>query len=227
MAINAALVATNFNTASTANLATASVTTSGSGTTFVVCAGATATWATANRITDNKGNTYVRISTDATAFTVSGTMWYCENAAVGAGHIFTATPDSSGIIYLSVIQITGGAVTGILDKTTTPNDDVASPFTSNTTATLSQAAEVAIAFQFDNRSSGTAIVWGNSYTSLDDQTNTSGITGAVSKLVTSSTAAQTSSFTNAATTEAVSFLATFKELGGGGATFTLMGQACL
>ena len=180
----------------------------------------------ATPITDNKGNTYTQIGTNVTAFTVTGTLWYVQNGTGGASHTWTGTPSTSAFNTLIVVEITGGLTSGLLDQFATGNDDVASPFTSSVTGTTTQANEVVLAFEFDNRSTGSAITWGNSYTSLVDLSNTAGVTAAAAKLNVTSTGTQQSSFTNADTTEAVTWIATFKEASGGGSA-TIIGQACL
>ncbi len=217
MAIAATLLGSAEGTTSSANKAITATSTNGA--TWVVFAACdtSASWG-ATPITDNKGNTYTQIGTNVTAFGVISTLWYKDAGTGGATHTITATPSTNALISLIVVEITGGAA-GILDKSATGNDDAASPFTSTATATTTQANEVVLAFEYDNRSSGTAITWGNSYTGLVDLSNVSGISCAAAKLNVTATGAQQSSFTNAQTTEAVSYIATFKEAaaaGGGG-----------
>lgn len=205
-----------FNTAGATSLAGNSVT-STNGATWLVWAAANSTWAGANRITDNKGNTFTRVGTDGgpDGNSVSDTIWKCENGVGGAGHVFTATPDASAVIVLAVLEFPANSV---VDKTSTPFDDNVTPFISNATATLSQAIEASIAFEFDNRLAATAIAWDGGYASLFDQTNTSGITGSISSLITAATTAQSSSFTNAATTRAFSRVVTLSNPGDSGTT---------
>lgn len=212
MTIAATLVGSN-ELLSTAATATVSGTTN-NGATWVVFAADTVGWG-ATPITDNKSNTYIQIGTNVSVFGVTGTLWYKNNGNGGSGHIFTATPSSADLVSLIVVEITGGAVSGILDQSATGNDDVASPFTSSVTGTTTQANEIVLAFEFDNRSAATGITWGNGYTSLVDLSNNSGITSAAAKLNITSVGTQQSSFTNANTTEAVTWIATFKEAGAG------------
>lgn len=221
MAIAATLVGSIEQTTNTATATVTATTTNGS--TWVVWAATNAAAWMVPAITDNKGNTYTKIGADVTAFTVTGTLWYTQNGTGGASHTFTATPLVAGLNTLIVVEVTGGALTGILDQSAGGTDDVATPFTSAVTGTTTQANEVALAFEFDNRASGSAITWGGGYTSLVDLTNTAGVTAAAAKLILSATGTQQSTFTNANTTEAVSWVATFKEA----AADTLMGQACL
>lgn len=211
MAIVGTLLGSNELTSSAAN-ATVSAT-SINGSSWVVFAADTTGWGV-TPITDNKGNTYTQIGTNVTAFTVVGTLWYKEAGVGGASHVWTATPTSNDLITMIVVEITGGNAVGILDKFVTGNDDSASPFTSGTTAVTSQNNELILAFEYDNRSSGTAPTWGNGYSSLVDLPLTSGITAAAAKLNVTATGAQQSSFTDAAISEAVTYIATFKESGG-------------
>lgn len=205
--------------------------TSTNGATWVVFAADTTGFG-ATPITDNKGNTYTQIGGNVSAFGVTGTLWYKESGTGGASHTFTATAVSSDVIAIIVVELTGGVASGILDQSVTGNDDAASPFTSGTTGTTAQANECVLAFTYDNRSSATAITWGGGYTSLVDQSNTSGITSGAAYLITSATGTQQSTFTNAAVTEAVTWIATFKEassatytLTAAQGSFTLSGQA--
>lgn len=207
----------------TSAAATVTVTaTSTNGASWVVFAADVGGWG-ATPITDNKGNTYTQIGTNVTAFTVVGTLWYKEAGTGGASHTFTATPSSSNLASIIVVEITGGA-SSILDQSATGNDDVSSPFTSSVTGNTTVANELVLAFQFDNRSATTAPTWGNSYASLVDLSNTSGITCSAAKLNVTATGTQQSSFTDAAVTEAVSYIATFKEAG---TADTLFGMQCL
>lgn len=208
--ISVTLLDAPFTTSGVANLASAAVATTNLAT-WLVWAGSNASFATANRVTDNKGNTWVRVGTDGgPAFTVFETCWKCEGGVGGAGHIVTVTPDAGGVITFFWVELPPGSV---VDRITTPLDKVGTPFTSNPTSALSQAIEAAIAFEFDDRSSGTAIAWGNGYTALVDQSATAGVTAAAAVLITASTAAQSSTFTNAQTSEAVSRVVTLKNPG--------------
>lgn len=211
MAIAATLVgSTQLTSAATTVTLSATTTTGSSWVVFVSNQGGYGV----TPVTDNKGNTYVQIGGDVTAFTVVGTLWYKENGTGGASHIFTGTNASSNLATIIVIEITGGATSGILDQSRTGNDDVATPFTSSVTGATSQANEVVLAFTFDNRSTNSGLTWGASFLSLVDVTNNNFITCAAAKLNVTSIGTQQSSFTSAVTTEAVTYIATFKELGG-------------
>ena len=135
-----------------------------------------------------------------------------------------ATPSTSSLISIIVVEITGEAAVP-LDVFATGNDDLATPFTSSITAATAQANELVLAFEFDNRAAGSAIAWGNSYTSLVDLANTAAISAAAAKLNVTSIGTQQSSFTNADTTDAVTWIATFKE--SSGAAYIQYGQGCL
>ena len=178
----------------------------------------------ATPVTDNKGNTYTQIGANGTAFGVTGTRWRKENGAGGAGHIFTGTMTSSDLASMFVVEITGGATSSLLDQFQNGNDDVATPFTSAVTGTTTQANELVIAHEIDNRSAASAIVWGNSYVGLSDLSNVTGISCACAKLNVTATGTQQSSFTNVNTTESMTWIATFKELGGAVVVSAIMGR---
>jgi hypothetical protein len=204
------------------NATTVTVTaTSTNGSTWVVWCASNGGFG-ATPITDNKGNTYTQIQSNVTAFTVTGTLWYKENGTGGASHTWTGTPLGSALSTLIVVEITGGLSSGIFDQSAAALDDLATPFTSNVTGTTTQANELVLAFMFDNRSAG-ATTWGNSYVSLVDLANTTGVTAGAAKLNVTATGTQQSSFTNANVTEAVTWIATFKEAAG--VAVNLMGKS--
>lgn len=210
MSIAASVIGTVLLTSTAANAQVTGTTTNGSS--WIAFAGDTVGWG-ATPIADNKGNVFSQIGTNVTAstFGVTGTLWYKSKGIGGASHTFTATPSSTDLVSMAILELTGEAANA-LDQFVTGFDKVGTPFISGTTAATTQANEIVIAFEFDNRSAVSGITWGNGYTSLVDLTNTSGITLSIAKLNVTATGTQQSSFTNANTTNAVSYIATFKEL---------------
>src|SRR5574343_667241 len=89
-------------------------------------------------VTDNKGNTYTQIGTELTANSgAKSRIYYCQNAAGGTGHTFTATVSTNVAITLHAVEITGAKSASVLNPTPpAANDDLASPFTSNNITTL-------------------------------------------------------------------------------------------
>ena len=228
MTIAARLVGSVETTAVATTATTASGTSSASGSTFVVFAiTADSGGFAATAVTDSKSNTYTLIDTTVLDSTlgVTGGLYYCQNGVGGASHTATVhNASASTVISGILIEITGGLTSGILDVHAAGNIDTASPFTSTSVGPTTQANEVVLAFMFDNRSTATAPTWGNSFASLVDLSNTSGITGACASKNVTATGTQQSSLTAANDTRVTSWIATFKELTSGD---TLMGQACL
>lgn len=53
-------------------------------------------------ISDNKGNTYISVSTQAILGGSAGVIYYCSNPTVGTGHTFTTTSHFCNIFMLAV-----------------------------------------------------------------------------------------------------------------------------
>jgi hypothetical protein len=208
--------------------ASASPTTTGS--TLVVCVG----WYTFSNVsldsvTDNKGNTYTRLQSTVNAgadANMRGGVFICQNATGGSGHTFTAnwsaTPDAMGIDWLEVT----GAASASLDQGPAGKSDThdsTTPYTSNTTGTTTQAAELVVAAlqSYTTTSDTESFTWGNSFTKLDEQTDPNAWTSTTGYRIVSSTGTFQSSVTcsGGTPTDGISFIMTFKEAaGGGGAT---------
>lgn len=211
MTIAAVLVGDVETTAAAATAVTSSGTTSATGSTFVVFASTTDTAFAGTAITDSKSNTYVLIgavSTDATFGTTTG-LWYAQNGTGGASHTATVHNNATGINSAFLIEITGGATSQILDVHNENNVSSASPFVSGSVSNT-EATQVILAFELDNRSAVTAPTWAT-YTSLADLSNTAGITASCAKLNVVATGTQQSSFTDAAVTRAISWIACFNQ----------------
>jgi hypothetical protein len=202
-------------------------TSSASGSTYSVGVG----WFTAAgagvapTVTDSKGNTYTQVGSTLQS---GGTpnfrfaIFESVNGTGGTLHTCTATfLANQDVISIWWNEITGGLTSGIRDQAPGGNDDTASPYTSLTTGTTAQANELLIAYGGTLSASGTeTITWGNSFTSTgDDRTNANAeVTGSAATRVVSATGAYQSSFTSAGagTTEALVFIATYKDITAGG-----------
>jgi hypothetical protein len=195
-------------TSPSTSFTTGAVTTAVSGSTFVIgmLSGGSTNPATP---TDSKGNTYTQIRA-----TVNHTAWfYCENGIGGAGHTATGkqAASDSGTVYF--VEITNGLTSGIKDQDVTGIQDLATPFTTNTTGTTVQANELALALYATGTPSGTEVItWGNGFTQVDADGNSSFVTGGIAKKVLSATGTVQGSITSSVATDATGFVATFKEV---------------
>jgi len=226
MTIDAILVGKKSTATQTATTDTsgpnAGTTTTGNG--YVVAAAYDGT-TTAATPTDSKGNTYTLIGTvqlDANS-EAKVTLYKCMPGDAGyvgggAGHTATMTwAPNNAFATLYLIEITGVASTGGFDQTAQGNDG-ASPFTL-TSPTLGQANEVVLCLIEANHGvSGTNTYSSSNFTILAQESDGATYwTSAIAKLVVSSTAAVTPSFTCTAGTAGGLILATFKDAGGGAA----------
>lgn len=169
---------------------------------------------------DNKSNSYTAINTQTNPSPqpVTVAIFYKENGAGGSGHTFTATNASGTNFLIIAVEITGGAAS-ILDTHPAANNDAASPYTSTSTGTLSQAVELALAFQTDDRGGTTnAATWGGGFSLLLDAPDSTNVTGSVATQITAATTALVSSLTIATSSIAETWVITLKDAGGGSAT---------
>lgn len=215
IAVAANAFAQQFTNVSTTHTTTG-ITTQATGSTFVVGVVGGTNAATVNVPTDSKSNTYTRIQSQVNS-TVSGarcSWFYIENGVGGTSHTITATTSGSDVSTVFFAEITGGLTSGIKDQDVAGIEDIVSPYTSNTTGTTAQSAEMAIALVATDSVSGTeTITWGNSFTQLAAAGDANFVTGGIGKLLLASTQTVTSSVTlsGASSTGAVSFVVTFKE----------------
>lgn len=192
---------------SATSMTTPGVTSSASGSTFVI------TVCDPNQnitVSDSKSNSYTQIGTTLTVGSTKMSMWRCENGTGGASHTATVTWNSgSADGTITFAEITG-AQTSSFDVTAQILD-TASPYTV-TSPTLSQADELAICFVGTDNA---PISYGEStgFTIYQQETN-SGLywTSAALYKIVSSTAALTPSFSGIGSGFNVGvFIATFKE----------------
>jgi len=163
------------------------------------------------------GNTWTRVGTALTTGAVVSNLWRCENANGGTNHRVTVTASSGTMdaaVYFGAIS---GAATASFDKTAQGNA-TSSPYTGVSTATLSQANELAVVLAGTD-GSATTFSESTGFT-VQQQENNSSLywCSAVSTKITSATTALTPSFTVTGGSGAFVgiLIATFKESGGGG-----------
>lgn len=173
-------------------------------------------------VSDNKSNSYTAINTQTNPSPqpVTVAIFYKENGAGGSGHTFTATNASGTNFLIIAVEVTGGAAS-ILDTHPAANNDAASPYTSTSTGTLSQAVELALAFQTDDRGGTTnAATWGGGFTLLLDAPDSANVTGSVATQITAATTALTSSLTISTSSIAETWVVTFKDGGSADVLFS-------
>lgn len=203
----------------TSGSATSSITTTASGSTFVVCA-VCGNGQSSISISDSKSNTYSAIGTiSSTGWGGSAQLFYVENGTGGSSHTFTATYSGGGSHAIFAVEVTGGLTSGILDQTVSWIVDSADPYVSNTTGTTAQADELALSFAATTTSSGTeTLTWGNGYSAVCAAGDANYVTGGCGSKVLSATGTtfgQVSS-SGAGTSQADMVVITLKAAGGGG-----------
>lgn len=216
MAIDAVLVGKGASSASS-TVTTSAGTTQASGSTFVQFVSYDNS-RTISSVTDNKGNTYSIVGTAQAEPNAAGLLaiYACQNGIGGASH--TGTVVCSGLAYhvVHLVEVPG-ALAASLDVSA-QGVDTNTPF-ALATGTLAQADELVLAFVACNDGATSSVTYSSSNTTVisqeGDQNNY--WTSAVSKLVVSSTASVSPSFTITAGTQAGLKLATFKAASGAAA----------
>jgi hypothetical protein len=132
--------------ASAASVTTAAVTTTASGSLFIVGIACFTNKIGATPITDSKGNTW----TQALGSTGSGAngyiaIFYSANATGGASHTFTFTPTSSDFIAIGVLEVQGAALSSVLGSVSSSTASAASHSSGNITSNAT-VAEVFFGF---------------------------------------------------------------------------------
>lgn len=173
-------------------------------------------------LTDNKGNTWTPLTEYTTGFDVANRIYYCANPTVGAGHTFTGTSVSFGLIFLAVSSFSGVSTTSPFDV---QNGN-------QTTSIVSSISTGSVTPSEDNE---LVIIGVGSSATLGPYTANGGFTvvqynvnsyptnygGGLGYLIQTTAAAANPTWTfggNSAYT--VASIATFKEPGGGGGIFT-------
>lgn len=165
-------------------------------------------------LVDSKGNTWVQVQSEVNANGTRVRLYYCANATGGTNHTITLTMSGNELATIYFGEITGAA-TASFDIAPVGVNDAASPFTSNLTGTLAQAAELLLAGYATDTPSGTeTITWGNSFTQIDADGNSSFVTGGIGYRIVSATPSVQSSITSSVATAAIAFIVAFKEAAG-------------
>lgn len=111
---------------------------------------------------DNKGNTYTRAYVSGADFGSSGistACYYSANIASSATFTVTVTPtpaNAVGAIVMETYECAGLLTSGILDQTATNAGTTGTTYASGTTATTSQADELAFSSLVFSDTSGTS-----------------------------------------------------------------------
>ena len=197
MAIAAGVSTAKGQTATGSSITTSGIATQASGSIFVVGL-AFDSAVTFTSITDNKSNSpYVQLGAEQTYDAAKIRLYYFVNGAGGAGHTFTGTVSSTSRLTIVAQEITGAATSSPLDKNPGANEDLASPFTTLSTGTLSQATELVLAVFFGNSAANNAITESTGFTvNASAPDGTQFWTGAIATVVVASTAARQASFTD-------------------------------
>lgn len=208
------------------SIATLGVTTQVSGSTFLIGVVAAGT-SNITAVGDNKTNAYAQIGTQFNTSFGSCIAWYRkENGVGGAGHTVNATLGTGNVATIYFVEITGAALSSVLDQSVAFVGDASSPFTTNTTGTTSQADEIAIALYATDTPSGTeTITWGNGFAQIDADGNSAFVTGGIAFKVLSATGTVQGSITSSVATDTAGAVATFKAAAGGGVTVALTNAA--
>lgn len=195
--------------------------TGGSGTVFSMYVG----WyggGAAPTITDNKGNNASWVQVGSTLSLSAdtnekGALFECVGGTGGSSHTVTVTFSGTQTVASAWLQEwTGLATTSPRDKAPGGNSATASPYTSLSTGTTSQADEVVLAYCSTLSASGTETFnWtANSFTATGDVQNNANAdqTGDSAYRIVSATGNYQASFTSsgAGTTAAVVFIVTYK-----------------
>lgn len=217
-------VHTGTNTTFASTVATASWT-STSGNILIGIAEADVVAANGITFTDNKGNTWSRVKSNAVAATFDLEIWVAYNITGGAGHIVTATDNGGGVDSLIIVEEWSGAATvSALDQTTGATGS-STALNSGASSSTTQADEVVI---------GAGVVSGNvtmtagaGYSNLT-KVNTTFSTLAFESKIVSATGAQTATITAGTSGSWICQVATFKQAvvasTTSGATGLLMGM---
>lgn len=208
-------------TSAAASFTTPSMTSAASGSVFVQWWNV---FGSISGVQDSKSNTYTQIQSTVTApSTVKTALWYKENGTGGSSHTATINVTGGGSLAQGgLVEFLGCVTSSAKDQDVAGINDTSSPFTTNTTGTTSQADEIAFACYGTDTPSGTeTITWGNGFTQIDADGNSSFVTGGAGYKVLSSTGTVQGSITSSTATAAVGFVVTFKAATGGGGDVTV------
>jgi hypothetical protein len=202
----------------TESLATPSVTTQTSNSTFVIFANCTGVVSSFNAPTDNKGNTYSaspQLSAVYNTSGQSGAVWVCSGGTGGSGHIFTAHTSSFlsvGVIAIEITSSGSAGSFGVLDQSGSTSNIL--NVTTSSTVSITPLVNNEVILSFFALASGTLTVtdptgYNNILQSMT--TGVTGVGGAVGALVQTTAAATNDVFTLSATGSGASLIASFQQ----------------
>lgn len=211
MALARVGVHTGTNTTFASTVTTASWT-STAGNMLIAIAEADTVAANGVTVSDSKGNTWIRVASNAIAATFDLETWVAYNITGGASHTVTAVDTGGGVDSLLIVEEwSGAATTSALDKTTGTTGLASTALNSGATAATTQAAEVVIGAGV--ASGNVTMTAGAGYSNLT-KVNTTFSTLAFESQIVASTGAQTATMTSGTAGSWVCQVATFKEAAG-------------
>ena len=176
---------------STSSLATGSVNTQATGSTFIVGVHNTDAGALTG-LSDNKGNTYTPLGDEIGADPASR-LYICEDGTGGSGHIVTATFSPAQAAVVLFLEITSADP---LDQNAAAKIDSASPFTSNSITPTAATATLISYIAGDSGSNPATMAESTGFTIAQQETNASSFwAGALAYREVSAIAAYSSSWT--------------------------------
>lgn len=210
---------------STSSLATTGVATQATGSIILACAIWNST-ETFSSIADNKGNSanYVQIGAELTLTGAKARLYYCKNAAGGAGHTVTFTVSALSNILVLMTEITGADTAAPLDQSNGRND-TSSPFTLAAGLTTTQANEALVSPLFGSSGSNpathaeTGLGSSTIQTGAEETNGASFWTGAIATALKSATGTFNPSWTETGGSNSILWLATYKEAAAAGGTW--------
>jgi hypothetical protein len=207
--------------ASTVTLTSSSVTTTASGSSFIIFP----LYVTGNlsSVSDSKSNSYSAIGTEQTdgGVGLSCRPYLCINGTGGASHTFSMTNSGTSVAAFAACEITGGVTASLLDQIAGSLVSSGPPFNQPIT-TVAQANELILAFGMSNSSSATVnYTVGGGFTKQQEQTDGATVISlCLASLVVSSIGTVNPAWSPSAGTTVLSFTLSLKDLvaGGGGST---------
>lgn len=163
-------------------------------------------------VTDSKGNTYTKIPNESDGSSTLS-MWYAKNITGGASHTVTIAWNTSLVSQASFIaqEFSGSDTTSPLDRYTSAHSTSTTPSSGATPTTTTDAQLVVAGVAYFSTNTTTTL--GSGYSNLASTGITNANVSMESKVI-SSAAAQTGTFTLAASKSWAAGVATFKATGG-------------
>lgn len=178
-------------------------------------------FATFTSVADNMGNSgnYTLVGTEQTVDSMKSRLYKCVDGAGGTGHTATVVVSGAAVPTVFLIEVTGCDTASPVDQSDR-RPDSASPFTLAAGLTTTQANELLLTFLCGNSGSNPATHaetgLGSSTIAVQRTNGTVEWTGAAAWSYKTSTGTFNPSWTQSGGTEAIVYLETLKEAGGGG-----------